>query len=181
LTINSKRDGLEKAVYRIEQALKRSKTQGSQSEDDRNAAQLQSLLTEAQSLLPLNTPAQHGEISRNGEIASPSQNHFDPQFGHLTTEQAVGQSGDDHFEVDDAENPLQLLARASDLSATSNTPSFVPNMAAHIALARPVSVVRDQQLQDFFGPFRPSLDFGPDIDPIELGLVTEEEAAALFI
>jgi hypothetical protein len=38
----------------------------------------------------------------------------------------------------------------------------------------------DPELQAFFGPFRPSLDVGTDIDPIDLGLATEEEANTLF-
>ena len=38
----------------------------------------------------------------------------------------------------------------------------------------------DQVLRDFFGPFRPSLDNGVDVDPIEMGLVTPEETTALF-
>lgn len=48
--ISSKRDGLEKAVYRIEQAIKRSRTQGPDA--DRNTQHLQALLSEAQGLLP---------------------------------------------------------------------------------------------------------------------------------
>jgi hypothetical protein len=87
----------------------------------------------------------------------------------------VDQNSDDHFAVDDAENPLQLLARASDLSVPSGAPAaptFVPRNSRGNA--------RDQDLQAFFGPFRPSLDVGEEIDPIEMGIVTEEESVALF-
>ena len=41
-------------------------------------------------------------------------------------------------------------------------------------------MVADPELQAFFGPFRPSLDVGPDIDPIDMGLATEVEANTLF-
>jgi hypothetical protein len=41
-------------------------------------------------------------------------------------------------------------------------------------------VVADPELQAFFGPFRPSLDVGSDIDPIDMGLATEVEANTLF-
>lgn len=88
---------------------------------------------------------------------------------------------DDNYSVADAENPLQLLARASDIStppfqqqshAASN---FVQPAPAQLADAR-----WKDDLQAFFGPFRPSLDVGEDMDPIDLGLVTAEEADALF-
>jgi len=88
------------------------------------------------------------------------------------------ESPDDQFAVDDAENPLQLLARASDLSAPSNqTPYTLPTP---LSGPRNPLTGRDQKLRDFFGPFRPSLDVEPDIDPMDMGLVTEEEAAVLF-
>jgi hypothetical protein len=66
---------------------------------------------------------------------------------------------------------LQLLARASDLSGPSNL----------VALPVVRSVIKGENaLRSFFGPFKPSLDNDVDIDPIEMGLVTVEEANALF-
>ena len=210
---SSKRDGLEKAVYRIEQAIKRSRTQGP--EEDENTQHLQALLSEAQGLLPATaSPA----LSTSPSVDPPRQQRLDLRRAHnnshstlpqtqaqmFSTHQSTRQSAqrslgtlegssqrlelpnnpfrravaekespDDNFSVDDAENPLQLLARASDLSA-SNKPT------SYLSPPRFPGAVGDQQLRDFFGPFRPSLDIGEDIDPIELGLVTEEEAAILF-
>lgn len=86
------------------------------------------------------------------------------------------ESPDDHFSVDDAENPLQLLARASDLSA----PSHPTSTSIHTATSYNPASSGDRKLRAFFGPFRPSLDIGVDIDPIDLGLVTKEEATILF-
>jgi hypothetical protein len=95
-------------------------------------------------------------------------------------EQNGVQNQDDHFSVDDAENPLQLLARASDLSGPPNQASYTPNLRSPISFSRHVSAGRDQDLQNFFGPFRPSLDIGSENDPIDMGLVTEGESVALF-
>jgi hypothetical protein len=82
----------------------------------------------------------------------------------------VTEAGDDGYQVHDAENPLQLLARASDLSGAN---------LVTLPVVRPATKV-DRALKSFFGPFRPSLDNGAEIDPIEMGLVTVEETSALF-
>ncbi|KAK0124703.1 hypothetical protein ONS95_009646 [Cadophora gregata] len=211
--IKNKRDGLEKAVYRIEQAIKRSRTQGP--DEEQNTQHLQALLTEAQGLLPASTSqtldlsprtdqSQGHQRDQNMSPPQPSQGHAHglPNMspgqrslqsahhitGSLNGSQALRsgipnnsfrgsatetESPDDNFSVHDAENPLQLLARASDLSAPNKQTSY-------LSPPRFPGAVGDQQLRDFFGPFRPSLDVGEDIDPIELGLVTEEEASILF-
>ncbi|KAL2072886.1 hypothetical protein VTL71DRAFT_12229 [Oculimacula yallundae] len=213
--IKNKRDGLEKAVYRIEQEIKRSRTQGP--DEDQSTQQLQALLSEAQGLLPTSDQPHHMSppieqsriqalssegsqgiyipqppLSRPQNVARtqleqsthpdaqrlPVPNIFNgsrPDLWSNSVRQPVPEIGnvDGNLSVDDAENPLQLLARASDLSAPSNQTSY-------LSPPRFPGAVGDQQLRDFFGPFRPSLDVGVDIDPIELGLVTEEEATILF-
>jgi hypothetical protein len=158
LIICSKRDGLEKAVYRIEQAIKKHKTNGSHSVNDQ-MHQLQGLLSSAQQLLPENQSDGQDEFQRDDSSSSPQQN--------LTG----NEGGDDGFAVQDAENPLQLLARASDLSGLAN--------AVSLPITRMMNK-GDKALRSFFGPFRPSLDNEADIDPIEMGLVTIEETSALF-
>ncbi|EPE28174.1 hypothetical protein GLAREA_04965 [Glarea lozoyensis ATCC 20868] len=156
--IKNKRDGLEKAVYRIEQAIKKHKTNGSHSINDQ-MNQLQGLLSSAQQLLPETQSEEQDEYQRDDSSSSPQQN--------LT----ANEGGNDGFAVQDAENPLQLLARASDLSGSAN--------AISLPITRPLNK-GDKALRSFFGPFRPSLDNEPDIDPIEMGLVTVEETSALF-
>jgi hypothetical protein len=59
--------------------------------------------------------------------------------------------------------------------------AFTLNQAAPYSQPRHLNVGQGQDLQTFFGPFRPSLDVGEDIDPIDLGLVTEDESEALFL
>lgn len=198
----SKRDGLEKAVYRIEQAIKRSRTQGP--DDGESTEHLQALLSEAQGLLPvpdsphthpdqnvLQSTQHHRAISNGSQNLHPDQSTLQSaqQYRALSNGSRnlrpglpnnpfrgpviETESPDDHFSVDDAENPLQLLARASDLSAPTKQTSY-------LSPPRFPGAAGDQQLKDFFGPFRPSLDIGTEIDPIELGLVTEEEASILF-
>lgn len=184
LTKFSKRDGLEKAVYRIEQAIKRSRTHGSQSDDEQNTLHLQSLLNEAQGLLPRQQQQQQTNLDGGFQSQAIPMQH---QLAHQNqaaqsvpgTEQIGDQSSDEHFAVDDAENPLQLLARASDLSVPSHSKTYTPNNPLPGVPPRS-TVGRDQDLQDFFGPFRPSIDVGPDIDPIEMGLATEEDTVSLF-
>ncbi|PHH70642.1 hypothetical protein CDD82_7003 [Ophiocordyceps australis] len=72
------------------------------------------------------------------------------------------QSNDDGLGVDDAENPLELLARVSYIQPLSK------------------SMLESERQQDFFTSARVSLDIGNDIDPISLGLVTQAEADDLF-
>jgi hypothetical protein len=183
LTSGSKRDGLEKAVYRIEQALKKSKSSDNQSDVDRDNQHLRSLLDEAQGLLPKQSsngaqPSLHHQKIHSQDRG---QLHQQNQFGQTLsgTDLSVIPGPDDNFEVDDAENPLQLLARASDLSGPPNKTSYTANLSPSSQSRNP-SVGRDPELQTFFGPFRPSLDIGSDIDPIDMGLVTEDEATTLF-
>jgi hypothetical protein len=172
---NSKRDGLEKAVYRIEQEIKRSKTRRP-SEDERNPYHLQSLLTEAQGLLPSEMRPPYASNFHNGDDGSTSYQ----QSGAVGFSGSGGQSSDDQLPVDDAENPLQLLARATDLShQTNTTPNAANEPSPMFSTPRP-GTGKDQDLQIFFGPFHPSLDVEPETDPIEMGLVTHDEAHTLF-
>ncbi|OWP01951.1 hypothetical protein B2J93_4577 [Marssonina coronariae] len=173
--VKNKRDGLEKAVYRVEQAIKKARTQESQSEEDQNTLHLQSLLNEAQGVLPevlvsdgCTLPANEFLSAQHpGPPVSPVRDPVFPQTA----------SPGDQYSLDDAENPLQLLARASDLSAPSKS---ALNTIPRPSSGPPSTGIGDQKLRDFFGPFRPSLDVGPEVDPIDLGLVTEDEAAVLF-
>jgi hypothetical protein len=183
LTFLSKREGLEKAVYQIEQAIKRSKTGDHQSEGDQDTQHLRTLLNEAQGLLPrqLVNGAESSYLHQKTASQDHGLLHQQNQFGQPLpgTDLSVIQASDDNFEVDDAENPLQLLARASDLSGPPNQASYTTNRSS-LSQTRISNFGADPELQAFFGPFRPSLDVGSDIDPIDMGLVTEDEANTLF-
>lgn len=163
---SSKRDGLEKAVYQIEKAIKRSKTN---SEVDQSTARLENLLSEAQSVLPQQEPNTIDHVSRTEETTAPlKQTQKGPETPY--------DQEDDNFAVDDAENPLQLLARASDISGAPNMMSLPRTGSSSIP--RHPGLNRDPDLQEFFGVFKPSLDV--EEDPVDLGLVTEDEAFTLY-
>lgn len=81
--------------------------------------------------------------------------------------------------LDGAENPLQLLAHASDLSAAQNLQYALPGQSPLSIISRADSR-RETDLQAFFGPLVPKLDVGEDIDPISMGYVSHEEADLLF-
>ncbi|KAG9235079.1 hypothetical protein BJ875DRAFT_282466 [Amylocarpus encephaloides] len=165
--IKNKRDGLEKAVFRIEQAIKKHKTNGTHS-DDEQVQQLAGLLADAQKLIPQHEGEEHDDSYQLEE--SPESSNQTPSNAGAT------ENVEDQFAVRDAENPLQLLARASDLSLPSNP---LANVSTTAPSTRQL-MEGDQVLRDFFGPFRPSLDNSEATDPIELGLVTAEETIALF-
>lgn len=171
----SKRDGLDKAVHRIERAIRNQRTQSNQPEVDYNALHLQNLLSEAQELLPTDTAIR--SVKSSGPSSHPQQ---DPR-GQAQRQLTAVESNipGDNYPVDDAENPLQLLARASDLSIPTQEPH--PKRPLFTASQAPrQDTGGDHDLQIFFGPFRPSLDIGDDIDPITMGLLTIEEADVLF-
>lgn len=93
---------------------------------------------------------------------------------------------EERLAVDDAENPLQLLARASNLhqSPTSGpSPGMVtaslPGPASSHQRAG-VDGPETSRLEAFFGTTNFNIDQGEDYDPIDVGLVTVEEAEKLF-
>lgn len=85
--------------------------------------------------------------------------------------------------LDDAENPLQLLARASDLQLSPTGMRHVPK--SPIPLSEGPSFLQstppgELSAKSFFVPTRANLDIGPEVDPVELGLVTFDESESLF-
>ena len=87
----------------------------------------------------------------------------------------------DELALNHADNPLQLLAMASVLPGQSPSTNMSTSPAG-VAVASQQGAENnvDAELTQFFGSLQPSLDNGPDLDPIDLGLVTDEEAETLF-
>ena len=118
---------------------------------------------------------------------------------NLTSTPDLAQANEETLAVDDAENPLQLLARASYFQPPEE-PRIPPPEARRASLGRPGEQQQQQQqqqqqrgvttadksqetrdLQRFFASAtRVNLDVGEDVDPISLGLATHEEGEALF-
>lgn len=148
---NSKRTGLDKAIHQIEEAIKRSKG---------DSVDLKRLLDVANTR---STPFSNGD---DASAVRPS---------------LVGQVDNEQLEYDDIENPLQLLARASDLQLAS--PQGSASQHATPKTPQTTGAGKQGDVNQFFMPLRATMDVhGPqitDCDPIELGLVTTEEARAL--
>lgn len=104
------------------------------------------------------------EEGGDGDDAAQDDSTSTPNFPHQS---------DETLDVDGAENPLQLLARASYFR-----PSTEPRPQPSPQKPRQEESVDD--IHDFFASPRSDLDVGDDIDPISLGLVSEEEAEGLF-
>ncbi|KAI8317457.1 Satratoxin biosynthesis SC1 cluster transcription factor SAT9 [Colletotrichum sp. SAR11_240] len=91
--------------------------------------------------------------------------------------------------IDDAENPLQLLARASNLQLSPKPITGLSPKQPGPRVSRKKQQQQQQvdqpeedlEMQSFFTSVRVNLDVGDDIDPITMGLVTEEEAESLFV
>ncbi|RYP12469.1 hypothetical protein DL765_007323 [Monosporascus sp. GIB2] len=184
----TKHSGLEKAVIQIEQALKRSSRGGAdQIQNSEQASELRYLLERSRELL--NAENRRYSVSNSGANAGQHQATSSPHQTTASQETPSSQTGsregasahgieDEHLNLDDAENPLQLLARTSEL--LSSIEPQQPLVTASASNPQKPGSARCNDLQRFFGSFQPRLDVGEDLDPIELGLLTLAEAEALF-
>jgi hypothetical protein len=157
--LNSKRTGLDKAIYQIEEAIKRSRPDILSNEGTLQSLQL--LLEEAR--------------GGTSEPANTSPFCAEPS---VSDRDGTGQVSDDQLALDDAENPLQLLARASDLRLTMAQPT---DHTASTPSTGNISSARNDTLDvhRFFLPIKVRLDQGPELDPVDIGLVSIEEAGML--
>jgi hypothetical protein len=160
---------LEKAIHQIEQAIKRPKVDSSDDEAQRAISVLQELLGQAQGQLIQN---EH-EHKRGVSEASDHPRMTSPRDIHA----------EESLTLDDAENPLQLLARASDLQLSPTGMRRAPK--SPVPLSEGPSFMQSTSqgepgAKSFFVPTRADLDIGPEVDPIELGLVTFDESESLF-
>ncbi|KAM0819164.1 hypothetical protein AB5N19_04979 [Seiridium cardinale] len=184
--VKNKHTGLEKAVHQIEQALKRPSSVGEQVQNQDQANELRYLLKRSRELLGNRNALDEyaaGRPDDHDQNLSPNRTSASletpPPHGTARDEGSVQRSEGDQLSLDDAENPLQLLARTSELlSAIHPRAASANGPPAHLASKQ--GQRSDYDLQKFFGPYQPRLDIGEDLDPIELGLITLAEAEALF-
>ncbi|KAJ5152796.1 uncharacterized protein N7482_009274 [Penicillium canariense] len=167
--VKNKRKGLEKAIHQIEQAIQRPKVDSSSPDDAQKAISgLQGLLTRFQRQLQGEADAFAEGSDRVRDTPSPRET-----------------TADESLALDDAENPLQLLARASDLQLPPTGARHVQK-APMLPSAAPSALIQDSSdsgelsAKSFFVPAHANLDVGPDLDPVELGLVTFNESESLF-
>ncbi|KAJ5910306.1 hypothetical protein N7504_004949 [Penicillium tannophilum] len=166
--VKNKRKGLEKAIHQIEQAIKRPKLDVPGPDDAHKViSDLQDLLSRVQGQLTSESDSFAEASERRRNLPSP----LDTQV-------------DESLALDDAENPLQLLARASDLQLSPTglrreLKSPPPPLLAPPTLSQDINSA-DSGAKSFFVPARANLDVGPDLDPVDLGLVTFDESESLF-
>lgn len=189
---NSKHSGLEKAVFQIEQALRRSQVGAiDQVQSAEQASELRFLLERSRELLSGDNGLPRRISSQNGmelDQASVSPQQTSTSVGTSPSQTCSRDDSavhpkveEDQLSLDDAENPLQLLARTSELLS-----SITPAQGTGAARLPSKSTINHgkteegDELQKFFGRFQPRLDVGEDLDPIELGLITVAEADVLF-
>ncbi|OTB03887.1 hypothetical protein M426DRAFT_321384 [Hypoxylon sp. CI-4A] len=192
--VKNKHSGLEKAVFQIEQALRRSHAGAlDQVQSAEQATELRFLLERSRELLngsdhglPRRISSQNG-MEHDQSSVSPQQTSTSlgtsPSQTCSRDDPSVNpKAEDDQLSLDDAENPLQLLARTSELLSSitpqtqGNGAGRFPSKSGHNrALAG-----ESDDLQKFFGRYQARLDVGEELDPIELGLITLSETEALF-
>ncbi|PKS06111.1 hypothetical protein jhhlp_007945 [Lomentospora prolificans] len=184
----NKRKGSDKALFQIEQALRRVKS-GKQTPEDSNVIlNLKHLLGEAE--VPLSIDAtnmanqcRNPDTSENTPNLDSSGDDEETELSH-NDDSFIVRHREGSLTVDDAENPLQLLARASKLQlspAASGTDNSPGNLARPGERKHQLDTHDDNStIQSFFTGVRVDLDIDQDIDPIETGLVTEAEAEELF-
>ncbi|KAL2186360.1 hypothetical protein L209DRAFT_755015 [Thermothelomyces heterothallicus CBS 203.75] len=194
--VKNKRTGLEKALHQVEQALRRTSS----------GAEATKIVSELKALLG---PGPHGPISllnhdqsrtrsaeprresKQGDIPLPdassdagdsSTSDQDAMSVPQGSTPSQGHVAEESLAVDDAENPLQLLARASDLhvSPKSGADHVAAEHMSHQRTRQNKQSEKISEVEKFFKLSQFSLDTGPDLDPINLGLVTAEEAETLF-
>ncbi|KAM5381842.1 hypothetical protein ACJZ2D_002832 [Fusarium nematophilum] len=172
-----KRTGLDKALFQIDQAVKRARSAAQKNpEDDRILAHLHDLLS------GVNTP--EPPPTRGYSATSTGADDDDAYSGEEEEEEQDTVTMPDFIRrtqqslaIDDAENPLQLLARASYIQPSPESRHGNSPQQAHTASTMGQT---EDEIQAFFAPAQVHLDIGQDVDPVSLGLVSEDEADNLF-
>ncbi|KAK3985254.1 hypothetical protein QBC44DRAFT_161962 [Cladorrhinum sp. PSN332] len=200
--VKNKRTGLEKALHQVEQALRRSGASVQGIEGTKVVSELKAILgSNPDGSVPPADPDQLANrrtvrrrdsrlsdihlpdaSSDAGDSSASDQDEMSvPPQGSTPSQ---GHVGEESLAVDDAENPLQLLARASDLHVSPKSGDHPALDAASSSNSRArgqnKQPERISEVEKFFKLSQFSLDIGPSLDPIELGLITQEEADTLF-
>lgn len=120
--------------------------------------------------------------SEDDEDSPPSEKSAAPQVASPVS--SSRNPREESLAVDDAENPLQLLARASNLhlsppSSEHTGSGAVVSGSLHSILNHNTKDIAE--IERFFNSTQFSLDTESDMDPINLGLLSEDEGDALFI
>jgi hypothetical protein len=165
-------------VFLVEQAVKRARSGKQQNgDDDKVLTHMRALVAQ----LDGNewSPSQSSVHQGSGE-AEVSSSEDGEEVTDQTPMSEFGQRNEESLAVDDAENPLQLLARASYFQPSRDVRSRSSPQNTRRKGATAGESFESTSLEAFFTGAKVNLDVGSDIDPVDLGLVTEEEADSLF-
>ncbi|ROV91850.1 hypothetical protein VMCG_09169 [Cytospora schulzeri] len=191
--------GLEKALYQVEEALRRASPGFHGTDAGKAITELKAMISAGQepqlsgggdsNKRPrLNTTAssEHLDYSSSEEEEEDSPRPRKATIGHrpsIVPQRIV--KVEERLAVEDAENPLQLLARASNLHLSpGSSHGQSPGTATSHQPASTIAEELDPELryvENFFGTTAFNVDRAEGYDPIELGLVTEDEAETLFV
>ncbi|OMP81727.1 hypothetical protein BK809_0002721, partial [Diplodia seriata] len=167
--VDSKRTGLAKAIFQVEQAVSQLQSGRSDPKTNEAALHLEHLLNAVRHLPQADrNDASLDDYAQSAGLPNEPSEGYSPSNTSSPESPAPAAAVAD-YPLNDAENPLQLLAHASDLSRLrlNAGPYQEVDQSSETVLA-------------FFSPLRPKLDASPSMDPIELGLVTQTEADELF-
>ncbi|KAG9253161.1 uncharacterized protein F5Z01DRAFT_176048 [Emericellopsis atlantica] len=208
--IKNKRVGLDKALYQIEQVVRRGGSGDTPQSGDggRIVARLKELLDEVQAREHLTgASARTDQLDYQQMDESSDADPLAEDGSQVDSTPDMPPANADTLAIDDAENPLQLLARASYFQPPEeprrNEVGHAPAAPLRHQHQQPPPPTQQNQhtrqpprarqhthsdkakeaceLQQFFGSAaRVNLDVGDDIDPLSMGLVTVEEGEALF-
>ncbi|KAK0648724.1 hypothetical protein B0T16DRAFT_326020 [Cercophora newfieldiana] len=193
--VKNKRTGLEKALHQVEQAVRRSGSAVPGIEAAKVVSELKALLGPSSDgstpRLDQSSMMGHNRQGSRVDIILPDASSdagdssaSDPDEMSIPQDSTPSQShnAEESLAVDDAENPLQLLARASDLhvSPKSGNEHVAREVTPHQRTRHGKQNDKISEVEKFFKLSQFTLDIGPDLDPIELGLMTVEEADSLF-
>jgi hypothetical protein len=145
-----------------------------------SSPQNSSLRRESSSLTP-SLSNQQGFSQPQQPARRASENYGTSDTSDDVSSAAAGEKPDE-LALNNADNPLQLLAMTSVLPGQSPATNMSTSPAG-VAVSQPGTTDAnegDAELQQFFGSLMPNLDNSPDLDPIDLGLVTADEADSLF-
>lgn len=198
--VKNKRSGLEKAIYQVEEALKKAKTSGSGLQNEHTQA-LQRLLDETRSgpdhFVQLALGRKDGSRhAHHSSIGDPFSSATSPTRPNVARSLSMSSPRRDTFAqpektgevtINNADNPLQLLAIASAIpedprsTASPSTAGKVsPDSRTISTENRTIALGDEDETHDFFSPTTSRLDIDPELDPINLGLLTVEESRMLF-
>lgn len=188
--VKNKRSGLDKAIHQVEEAVKKARTKGTTFHDE-HARALRKLLDDSEDVSQRDTIENDMGDAREKmiphEVPALTADHVPiplqevPGVRPMSSESLtrnIEEDGD--VTVSNANNPLQLLAIASAIPE-STVGDLSPELSHGISPSTTAAATGDDdETRDFFSPMTSKLDVGKDLDPQDLGLVSDQEVESLF-